>query len=279
MEISVATVLSGFRARWKLFLIVLSIVWLGCGVYLQIAQTQYLAEADFYYVDRSRDESMQLSGGVATVAATLGFGTPSNSGRQIALAIIRSRQLAADFIEENKLLPILFPERWDPEAQMWKVPSDQVPTIAMGVGKLKDIQTVSDDATTGVISVEMWLPRRDIVAPLVNNFVNKADDTLRKRALQESQQSLNYLEQQLGKTSVTELRTSITDLMRRELQRITLAQISDHFAFDMIDTAVPPIRPYWPLPLLLFPIMTFLGIVAAASLSVVLDSRKAGYLP
>jgi len=73
--------------------------WLACVAYLQIAETEYLAEADLYYVDRSRDESMQLNSGVASVAATLGLGTPSNSGRQIALAIMRSRQLSAAFIE------------------------------------------------------------------------------------------------------------------------------------------------------------------------------------
>jgi len=69
----------------------------------------------------------------------------------------------------------------------------------MGVAKLKDIQTVSEDANNGRNLRRTLLPRRDLVAPLVNTFVNKADDTLRKRALQESQQSLNYLEQQLGK--------------------------------------------------------------------------------
>ena len=66
------------------------------------------------------------------------------------------------------------------------------------------------------------------------------------RALQESQESLNYLEEQLGKTRVTELRASITTLIEQELQRITMTQITGRFAFPVIDTAIQPIDPVCP---------------------------------
>ena len=106
---------------------------------------------------------------------------PRTTGREIALAIPNSRQLARSFIEKYELLPVLFAEKWDSTKKTWTVTPDKVPTAALdGVQKFKNILTVSDDSLTGVISVAIRFSRRDIVASMANNFVALADDTQRQ---------------------------------------------------------------------------------------------------
>ena len=280
MDISVASIFGGFRARWALFVVSILTAWAAAGTYLVYAQPQYFAQADFYYADRSDRITPEFNTGIASLAASVGLGKPPTTGREIALAILNSRQLMRAFIEKYKLLPVLFAEKWDSTKETWTVAPDKVPTAALdGVEKFKNILTVSDDSLTGVISVAIRFSRRDIVASMANNFVALADDTQRMRALQESQESLNYLEEQLGKTRVTELRASFTTLIEQELQRITLTQITGRFAFPVIDTAIQPKDPVWPRPVLLLAIVTFLGLVAAASVSIMIDLQKMGWGP
>lgn len=277
-SLTVFSIWLGFRARWKIFIAAILISWAAGGLYILITPEQYEADVEFYYVEQNNVPQPSSASGFAALASSVGLGSSRTSGRDIALAILKSRQLAASFVQSHGLLPVLFPDQWDSKRKLWNVSPSKVPTLADGARELGKFLTVTDSSDSGVVTLSVEFPNGALVAPLANDFVKMADGILRKRTLDESQQKLAYLEEQLAKTTITELRSSITNLMEQELQLTTLTKTQDNFAFKVIDPAIRPKYPAWPRRGILLVVLSFLALVAAALTSIFLDIRKAGQL-
>ena len=71
-------------------------------------------------------------------------------------------------------------------------------------------------------------------------MVKLTNATLRDRAIAESNRNLSYLNAQLEKTSVVELRQAIYRLIETEVKSVMIAEGSQEYAFKVIDPAVIP---------------------------------------
>lgn len=276
MEVQVSGVLGGFKKRWWLFPVAIVLLWLAGGIYMLIAEPQYRAQVNLFYVDDQTRQGQSPAGGVAsTLAATVGIAAPASSERQIALAILNSNSLMANFIKANNLLPVLYADRWDAKAGAWAVRGTDIPTLDMGVNRLKSLRTIADNSDTGVISVTLTLSRKELVAPLVNRFVAMADKTLRDRALSRAQSSYRYLQTQLTDMTITDLRASTIMIATQQLQRMMMANNAGAYALEVLDPGVTPREPIWPRPMLLLAVLAVLGVVGAAAVCVIVDLRDA----
>ncbi len=63
---------------------------------------------------------------------------------------------------------------------------------------------------------------------------------MRSDAIQEAEQSIEYLNQELSKTSAIELQQGIYRLIESNLNTIMLANVRDEFAFRVLDDAAAP---------------------------------------
>ena len=195
-------------------------------------------------------------GGLASLAGISLGGSTSEP-----LAVLQSRDLAREFIEQQDLLPVLFARKWDAKSARW-TPTDPKdwPDIRDGVKYLVEkIRTVKDDKKSGLVTLTIEWTDAKTAADWANLFVDRANERIRARALLEAQANVNFLQRELATTSVVTLQQSIGRLLDTELQKLMLARENKEFAFRVIDRAEVPKWRVWPKRLQVVALATLFG--------------------
>lgn len=178
-------------------------------------------------------------GGLASLA---GVSLPGGGNKDENLSFLTSRDFLARFIQEENLLPVLFDKRWDDARGKWDVddPAD-IPTISDGVRFLdQHVRSVQEERRTGIITLSILWKDPELAARWANLMVERANRDLRERAIRDADASKEYLNRELGKTDVVELRQSIYRLIESQIKTIMLASVRQEYAFKVIDPAVAP---------------------------------------
>lgn len=177
-------------------------------------------------------------GGLASIAGLASQDTPTT---QVYLATLKSRLLTEQFVKEKNLLPVLFAADWDSGTGTWKSSVKKPPTL-WDANRLfeKSIRTVVEDKKTSLITMVIAWGDPTLAASWANELVARTNTFLRTVAVERSSRNLRYLQQQLEKTSVIEVRQSIDNLIENEIKTLTLAEGADEYAFWVIDPAVVP---------------------------------------
>jgi uncharacterized protein involved in exopolysaccharide biosynthesis len=178
-------------------------------------------------------------GGLASLA---GLAAGGGTGRDEAVAYLRSRKLVTEFIEERDLLPVLFHEDWDPARKAWRsADPDDVPTVGDGY-KLFDerIRGLSEDRRTGIVKFSVTWYDRALAAEWANELVARANRDLRARTLQEGRRTIAYLREEAGRTDSVEVRQAIYRLIEEQIKAMAVSSAREQFSFKVIDPAATP---------------------------------------
>lgn len=188
-------------------------------------------------------------------------------GRQEAepLAVLQSRVLTQAYIEKNELLPILYPDQWDPVSKKWMVADpDRLPTVWKAYEDFRKIRTVLADSKTGLYTLTITWKDPELAARWANDLVREANNYLRARALAESERNVEYLRGEAAKTDIVQVKTAMYGLIENEVKQAMLARGRDDFALKVIDPAVVPERTSSPRMLVWLLAGGVLGAVLAA---------------
>jgi uncharacterized protein involved in exopolysaccharide biosynthesis len=185
-------------------------------------------------------------GGLASLAG-IDVSGMSKSSINESLEILRSRAFTEKFITEMKLMPVLFPEK-----------SAKPPTMWDAYKRFNGLRKTAKDMNTGFVKLSIEWHDPKAAAEWANGLVRMLNDHLRARTIEESTRSINYLQEQLDTTVVTERRQMLVRLMESETQKIVLAQAQDDFAMRVLDRAVVPQEKVAPKRLLIL-VSAFLG--------------------
>jgi uncharacterized protein involved in exopolysaccharide biosynthesis len=234
--IPVAQLLGVLRRRWKrLAALILISMLIGLVAALTLPRRY---EAELVALPRGSDRSALLSslgGQLGGLAALAGFGGGESGQRAEAIQMLQSRILAREFIEDNKLLPVLFASDWDAQRLTWR---GRPRTLNDAVLFFRGVRTVVEDRRTGLVSLRIaW---RDPVqaAAWANELVHRANDRLRARAITRAQGSIDYLKREARNTDVVEIQQALYHLMEDQYKNLLLANVSSDYAFSIIDPAV-----------------------------------------
>jgi uncharacterized protein involved in exopolysaccharide biosynthesis len=188
-----------------------------------------------------------IAGGLGGLASLVGFGGAGNRENE-ALAILKSRALTSSYIEANDLLPIIFYDRWDPDAHKWKPDKKgQVPTLEDGYTLFdKSIRLVVENRKSGLVNVSVTWRDPKLAKQWADGLVNSANDLLRRQAIERSTTNLEYLQKVLDKTTVVTMKDTISKLMETELKKQMLASGNRDYAFRFVDPAVVPEHKFAP---------------------------------
>lgn len=219
-----------------------------------------------------------LGGSGAGLAALAGINPNSDSNTQEAIAILKSRALIDQFIADKKLLPVLFNERWDAKNGRWKSHDstileliDGVPTANDGYERFnKKIRRVEEDRRSGLVTLSIEWSNPEQSAEWASELVNRANALLRSTAIERSQKSLNFLQEQAKKSTELEVRQAVFKLIDSELKREMFAQVNEDYAFKVIDPPVVPERKLRPKRSL----FAILGFLIGGALSLAFVVRK-----
>jgi uncharacterized protein involved in exopolysaccharide biosynthesis len=188
-------------------------------------------------------------GQLGGIAALAGIGGGYGVETEEALAVLRSREFTERFLREESVLPALYPESWDVGRGRWRVPRGEEPSFARAYQRFHlTIRDVTQDKKTGLIAVSIDWKDREKSADWANKLVARVNEEMRRRAVEKADRSLGFLERELQTTSTVETRAAISHLIESEVRQRMLANVTDEFAFRVVDRALPadvadPVRP------------------------------------
>tara|TARA_B100001057_G_scaffold439697_1_gene473074 strand:- start:1050 stop:1979 length:930 start_codon:yes stop_codon:yes gene_type:complete len=175
------------------------------------------------------------------LAAMAGVSIPIDSNIEQVVATLNSRKFLGEYIDKKKLMPVLFEEIWDADGQAWKVSSSEdEPNELKAIKKFKACLYVDEDKKSGLINLSISWKDPEIAAQWANDLVKQLNEQLREQAIADSKKRVEYLEQELAKTTLQDMRAVLYNLLESEKQKAMLANVNEDFALEVIDPAVAP---------------------------------------
>ena len=133
-----------------------------------------------------------------------------------------------------------FDNLWDESSQSWKLSEGQEELKAEdGIASLQSAIEVEQEKS-GLINLSIFWKDAEIAAQLVNELVEYLNEQLQQKAIADSKKRVGYLEQELAKTTLQDMRAVLYNLLESEKQKAMLANVNEDFALEVIDPAVAP---------------------------------------
>ena len=185
----------------------------------------------------SASSALSQFGGLAAIA---GVTIPSDSNIERVLATLKTRTFLRKFIEDKNLLQVIFDDFWDSDSKSWKLPVGQEAYITEdGISPLQGAIKLDQDKS-GLITLSISWKDPAVAAEWANDLVKQLNQQLREKAITDSQKRIGYLEQELAKTTLQDMRAVLYNLLESEKQKAMLANVNEDFALEVIDPAVAP---------------------------------------
>jgi len=206
----------------------------------------YRAEALLAPVGDGGSEGGGLSsmlGGLSGLASMAGVSLGGGGSVEQNLAVLKSRSFIWGFVDDEKLMPILFADDWDDEAKQWiENDEEDQPSLwdAWRLFNEEGLLSAAIDKDTGLVTIGIEWEDAELATLWVTKLVERLNAHLRKQAILQSTKKLSYLQQELAKTQVEEHRKILYELISTEQKQAMLANTQQEFAFRVIDAAFVP---------------------------------------
>ena len=182
----------------------------------------------------------QYSSLASLAGINLGGGDAGSTA--ITIATLKSRVFLEKFIEAHQLLPILFARNWDAAAGRWR-PMDKgaPPTAQDGAGYLlKYALQVLEERDKGLVTVRVEWRDPKQAAEWANALVADLNAEMRRRAVQNAETTLEYLQREYENTAAIDVRQSIAANIQMQVNRRAMANTRPEYSLTVLDPAVAP---------------------------------------
>ena len=209
-EIDLLELIRTLLQAWKT-IVGITFVCVGLAVaYAYHAPVVFKAETLLAPASEEKSDASSALSQFGGLAAMAGISIPSDSNVEQVVATLKSKKFLRQYIDGKKLLPLLFEEIWDAENQSWllKTQEDE-PTEQKAVNAFKEILSVDEDKKSGLISLSISWKDPVVAAEWVNDLVKQLNEQLRSKAIADSRKRVGYLEQELAKTTLQDMRAML----------------------------------------------------------------------
>ena len=207
------------------------------------------------------DSASSLSskfGGLASLAGVnLGGAIDKTS---LAIEYIQSRAFLDSFMKNRpEVLPALMAvDKWqagdntlvfddeiyDAESGQWlrevTAPRQPQPSVQEAHLVFKQILSISQDKETFFVTLAIEHQSPYIAAQWVTWLVEDLNKLLKLKDIDQAERSIAYLQSEINNTSLSEMRSSLFELIQSQTQTIMLANASPEYIFKTVDPAVVP---------------------------------------
>ncbi|HWX30687.1 MAG TPA: Wzz/FepE/Etk N-terminal domain-containing protein [Steroidobacteraceae bacterium] len=232
------------RRRWVIGTVALFTVAFTAAAFLitpTYESAVVLVPANTERLSQNMGNAVGQLGGIAALVG-LDLNTRGSETNE-ALAILRSRQFTEAFITARQLMPELYERKWDAERKQWRGRPDSQPTLAKAYKYFdKQIRTVTQDRKTGLVTIMVTWRDRNEAADWANDLAQRLNEEVRTRAMRKADLAVGYLEHELQATTTVATRDAIGRLMEAEVKQRMLANVTQEYAFRVVDRAMPPDR-------------------------------------
>ena len=239
-EIDLLELIRTLLQAWKVIVGII-IICTGLAVaYALNAPEIFKAESLLAPAEDEKSEASSSLGQFGGLAAMAGISIPTSSNIERVLATLETREFLKKFISSHKLLPIIFDDLWDESSHSWRLIEGQNElTVEDGILPLQGAIEVNQEKS-GLITLSISWKDPDIAAQWANDLVKQLNEQLRQKAITDSKKRIGYLEQELAKTTLQDMRAVLYNLLESEKQKAMLANVNEDFAMEVIDPAVAP---------------------------------------
>jgi len=228
------TLLDLWRVIWDGKFLVVAITGaftLGAIAYALLATEWY--RANTLLVPADNQSMAEIGGQLGGIASLVGIGLGgAGSGSEEALAVLKSRKFAREFIKDNELLDLFL---------KGKGKGSEPPDMRDAVEFFhEDVLRVAEDRETGHVTLGVEWTDPDTAAKWANILANRLNGAMRERAATDAQANIDFLRKEIANNNVVALEQSISRVMEAEMQKLMMARGNDEYAFRIIDRAEPP---------------------------------------
>jgi len=221
--------------------------------------------------DESKSGGLSAAlGGLGGLASMAGISLGGGGSTAENLAVLKSREFIWKFVKDNKLMPVLFEDDWDADAKKWKKDDPEDQPNAWDAYRMfteDGLMKVDKDKKTGLVTVSVEWKDPALAAKWANALVSRLNAYLRRKAIARSEANLTYLNKELDRTRVADMRQTLFELISQEQKKAMLANTQEQFAFRVLDAASPPDKKAKPRRSLIVILSTFvagfLAVIAA----------------
>jgi len=247
-----------FEGKWIIIYVTAFFSIIGV-IYSLLLPNIYESKALLVPVNSSNGTSAAYRG-YDSLAGLAGISLPSRSGNGNSEEAIQKIS-SLSFFENNILKNIHLPDlmafkSWIPKTNTvvldeniyktssntwvrdYSYPQQQIPSAQESFAVFKPKLSLNEDKNTGFITLSIKHQSPILAKQWVELVVNEVNSFYRQKDKLESDKAVNYLNQQIAMTSLTEIKQVLAQLLQEETKKLTLIEANQFYVFDYID---PPV--------------------------------------
>lgn len=282
----------------KKIIIVVSLIFALVAIVISL-RLPNVYKAEVLLAPATKDDQGSLAniagqfGGLASLAG-ISIGGSGVDKATLALEILKSRVFLTEFIRKFELeVPLMAADGWDFQKKRWIINTD---AYDPDLGKwIRDVKfpykpepsdqelyevfikkhiTVNQDKKTGMTVVQISSMSPDFAKDWLDKLIFSLNDKMKSRDIQEAQNSIDYLNQQLNKTELTELKQIFYQLIEQQTKTIMLANVRREYVFQIVDPPVVPEIKSSPKRALICLLAVVLGVMVGVILVLFMRRNK-----
>ena len=242
-EINLHKLIKRLLKSWKIIFCTTFLCIAVSVLYLSLLPKVFKSEILIAPTLKGSHEGSSILSQLGSLPSLVGLSNTQDIYLDKSLAILETRKFLSSFIKKNDLLPKLFPlQSQTLEGVVVKEVHNQ-PEVDDGIEVLRKAFEVTRNEKTGLITLAVFWSEANATSEWANDLVKHLNDQLRAYAINHSSKRIVYLQNELAKTNLQEIRTIIYNLLEVEKQKAMLANVREDFAFEVLDPAVVPKSP------------------------------------
>ncbi|WP_432462965.1 Wzz/FepE/Etk N-terminal domain-containing protein [Agarivorans sp. QJM3NY_33] len=270
-----------WRGKW--LILVCTMLFAVAAVIFAINQPNiYRANALLAATNQENNKLNSMASQFGGLASLAGINLGSAGGTDqttLAIEVLKSRQFFSEFVNKYHIKPQLMaalswdpisgqldldPELYDADSKTWvrevKLPQQPEPSMQESHEFfLKEVLSVSTDKETGLVTLAAEHISPVVAQQWVSWLIEDINQVVKQRARQETMANINYLKEQLEKTSVAQMQSVFYQLIEEQTKTLMLAEANEDFVFKVIDPPVVAEKKVKPKRALICVLGTLLG--------------------
>ena len=222
-------------------------------------------------------------GGLASLAG-VSIGDGSSSESQIAQEVMKSWSFVESFIADNDLAvevyaatgwsktsgTLIFDEDvYRTSDKTWRLEDSDTgelrpPTSWELFQRFSEMLSVSQDQQTGLVSVSIEYYSPDLAKEWLDLYVTAINQHMQLRQVAKVSNNIRYLEDQIAKTSIAEMREVFYTIIEEQTKNKMVAEASPDYVFVSVSPSMIPEEKSQPSRALICVLGTFAGLFIGA---------------
>lgn len=223
-------------------------------------------------------EKANTMGGISGFSGIGGIAIPARNTTksELGIAVVTSHSFFEGIYNKYDVLPqLMAAEKWNPKTNIisydpkiydeknksWvrKVtpPKQPKPSTQEAHRRFLNQMKISQRKDDALVLISYEHISADFAKEFLEIIISEVNSIFMEKEVQEGEISIQYLNEQVVKTELSELRSGLSELIQKEISAIMIAKANPDFLFTIVDAPITPERKSSPQR----PLIVFIGLL------------------